>query len=327
MDTKDIISLISCLILLICLIIVIIKFKKAKCTQFNQWKSNYLNELNKKYNDLNTEYDAKILLIKDLNDKIKIIENDIESKSKFNETVHKMREQELDRLIEEEKEHKLALVDLEVQDWAASAQEVARDNYNQLLVDQEKEIQAKKEQVKYLITQLAEQQSKIEAVNREILRQRAIEEKNEFYSIQISDSAKNDIEILNEIRPRLSSLEIFNKFIYDNYIGKPTKEMVQRVLAGKNPSGIYKVTNIKTHESYIGKSVKIADRWQNHVKAASGLGGVAESQFQRALKKYGVDQFTWEVVEETEKDELSSREKYWIKFYNTKQYGYNEREG
>jgi hypothetical protein len=41
-----------------------------------------------------------------------------------------MREQELDRLIEEEKEHKLALVDLEVQDWAASAQEVARDNYN-----------------------------------------------------------------------------------------------------------------------------------------------------------------------------------------------------
>jgi hypothetical protein len=65
--------------------------------------------------------------------------------------------------------------------------------------------------------------------------------------------------------------------------------MIQRVLAGKNPSGIYKVTNMKTHESYIGKSVKIADRWQNHVKAASGLCGVAESQFQRALKKYGVD--------------------------------------
>lgn len=321
------IDLISCTILLICLIIVIIKFKKAKRTQFNQWESSYLNELNKKYSDLNTECDAKTLLIKDLNNKIETIENDIESKSKFNETVHRMRAQELDRLIEEEKEHKLAIVDLEVQDWAASAQEVARDNYNQLLVDQEKEIATKKEQVKYLITQLAEQQSKIEAVNREILRRRAIEEKHEFYCIQISDAVKNDIEILNEIRPRLSNVEIFNKFIYDNYIAKPTKEMIQRVLAGRNPSGIYKVTNIDTHESYIGKSVKISDRWVNHVKGAAGLGGIAESQFQRALKKYGVDKFTWEVLEEVDKDELSTREKYWITFYSTKEYGYNQREG
>lgn len=327
MNLKDIISLISCLILLICLILVIIRANKNKKTFFKQFEAQYKQILDDQYDYFHKNINQVENRLKEKEKELLKVENDIQTKTKFNDQMFKLREEELDRLIEEEREHKLEVVEREVADWAASAQEVARDNYNQLIEDNEHNIEVKKEQVKYLINQLAEQQSKIDAVNREILRRRAIEEKNEFYSIQISTAVKNDIEILNEIRPKLSSLEIFNKFIYDNYISKPTKEMIQRVLSGRNPSGIYKVTNIDTHESYIGKSVKIADRWQNHVKAASGLGGVAESQFQRALKKYGVDKFTWEIVEEVGKDELTEKEKYWIKFYNTKQYGYNEREG
>ena len=327
MNLKDIISLISCLILLICLILVIIRANKNKKTFFKQFEAQYKQTLDDKYDYFHKNINQVENRLKEKEKELSKIENDIQTKSNFNDQMLQMREEELDRLIEEEKEHKLEIVEREIADWAASAQEVARDNYNQLVEDNAHDIEIKKGQVKYLITQLAEQQSKIDAVNREILRRRAIEEKNEFYSIQISEAAKKDIEILNEIRPKLSSLEIFNKFIYDNYIGKPTKEMIQRVLSGRNPSGIYKVTNIDTHESYIGKSVKIADRWQNHVKAASGLGGVAESQFQRALKKYGVDKFTWEVVEEVNKDDLTQAEKHWIKFYDTKNFGYNEREG
>ena len=115
--------------------------------------------------------------------------------------------------------------------------------------------------------------------------------------------------------------------MYDNYVSKPAKEMVKRVLEGRNPSGIYKITNIETQEIYIGKSTSVADRWINHVKSACGLDGVADSQFQRALKKYGVDSFTWELLEETSKDKLNNKEKYWIEFYNSKKYGYNERLG
>ena len=311
---------IICASLSIALIIYIIYFNKAKNSQFEKWKQEYQEQLRSNYSALQTTISAKELELKE-------IEQDINSKSKFNNQLKQIREEELDRLMDEERTKRMFELDLEVQDWAMSAQEVAKENYNEIVKDQEKEIYTKKEQVKYLINQLAEQQSKVEAMNQEILRRRAIEEKHEFYSIQLTDAVKEDIAILNDIRPRLSSVEIFNKFIYDNYISKPTKEMVQRVLSGRNPSGIYKVTNIDTHEAYIGKSVKIADRWQNHVKAAAGLGGVAESQFQRALKKYGVDKFTWEVIEEVDKDELTNREKYWIMFYSTKQYGYNQREG
>ena len=134
-------------------------------------------------------------------------------------------------------------------------------------------------------------------------------------------------DILGNRNNQTLIIVLLNKLIYEIYISRPTKEMIKRVLEGRNPSGIYKVTNIKTNEIYIGKSTKIADRLQNHVKSACGLEGVAESQFQRALKKYGIDMFTWELLEEVTKEKLTEREKYYINFYQTTKYGYNMREG
>ena len=309
-----------CALLALALIIYIIHYNKEKQSHFKRYEEDYLQDLNKKYGSITAAVNKKTNELKEL-------EHEIDTKKDFNESLRRFREQELDRLIEEQRDYKINQINAEVCDWARSAQEAATEGYQETVKSYERELVIKEEQLKFTIGKLAEYQSKFDAVNKEILRRRAIEEKNEFYRVQLTNAVKEDIEILNEIRPRLSSVEIFNKFIYDNYISRPTKEMVQRVLVNRNPSGIYKVTNIQTHESYIGKSVKIADRWQNHIKAALGLGGVAESQFQRALKKYGVDNFTWEVIEEVGKDELTEREKYWITFYDTKTYGYNQREG
>lgn len=311
---------IVCAILAITLIIQIIHYNKEKKNHFHKYEQQYLQQLNDKYEDITTSVNAKV-------NELKGLEREISIKSDFNESLKRFREQELERIIAEEKDHKIHEMNNEVAEWAKSAQTVATQNYYETVKSLDRERVVKEEQLKYTVTKLAEYQSKFDAVNKEILRRRAIEEKNEFYCVQLTNAVKEDIAILNEIRPRLSSVEIFNKFIYDNYISRPTKEMIQRVLVNRNPSGIYKITNIQTHESYIGKSVKIADRWQNHIKAAMGLGGVAESQFQRALKKYGVDAFTWEVIEEVPKEELTEREKYWITFYDTKTYGYNQREG
>ena len=136
-----------------------------------------------------------------------------------------------------------------------------------------------------------------------------------------------DVEVFEEIKPKIIKIEKLNKLIYYNYISKQVGEMVKRVLEGKNPTGIYKVTNLQTKEIYIGKSTSIADRWKNHIKSACGLAGVADSQFQRALKKYGIENFSWELLEETTKENLTEREKYWIMFYDTIHYGYNQRLG
>lgn len=318
---------VSMALLAAALIAYIILYNRDKQNGYKRFESKWLDKINEKYGHLEGAVANKEKELEDKREELHEIEEKIQFDEKYAAGIREAREKELAHSIEEQRTILVAKVDDEVKDWAKSAQEAANASFTLMTKDYDDQIIIKQEQLKYLICQIAEYKAKQDAMNEEILRRRALEEKQEFYRIQLTDAVKDDIAILNEIRPRLSSVEIFNKFIYDNYLSRPTKEMVQRVLSGRNPSGIYKVTNIQTEETYIGKSVKVADRWQNHCKAAAGLGGVAESQFQRALKKYGLDSFTWELLEEVDKDKLTEREKYYINFYDTKTFGYNQREG
>lgn len=257
----------------------------------------------------------------------KSLDSQIESKIKMFDTIKQQKIKDLNSLIESKKQASFLLLDREVAEWAASAQECATTEFEWLQEEYDKKITETKKEYEKILEEVSNYKEKRDAINQEILRSRALEEKQDFYQIQLDDQSLRDIQLLQQIKPQLSKFEILNKLIYDNYVSKPTKEMVKRVLAGKSPAGIYKVTNIQTKEIYIGKSVAIGERWQNHVKSACGLSGVAESQFQRALKKYGIQNFTWELLEETSKDKLSEREKYYIDFYETTKYGYNERRG
>jgi group I intron endonuclease len=129
------------------------------------------------------------------------------------------------------------------------------------------------------------------------------------------------------IREKLISRENLDKLIYDVYISKPVMEMVKRILAGGAPSGIYKITRLKTGEIYIGKSTDVKKRWTEHCKTAFGVGSIAHSILHTTMKKDGIENFTFELLEEVPKDKLTEREKYWINFYDSKKYGMNEREG
>jgi uncharacterized protein YfkK (UPF0435 family) len=251
----------------------------------------------------------------------------IKEKENFNSSLQKIREEELNKLIEKEKEKRYIELNKEVEEWAQSAQEVANDEYLFIKQEYDNKLLLQKEEIKRLSSEIEDYRTKSEAINQEILRSRAINEQQEFYRIQLTPDAKHDINIINSIRPQIYKFETLNKLLYDNYISRPAKEMTKRVLQGKDPSGIYKVTNIETKEVYIGKSVAIATRWINHIKAAEGLDGVADSQFQRALRQYGVENFTWELLEEVPKDKLTEKEKYWITFYDTTHYGYNMKVG
>ena len=46
-----------------------------------------------------------------------------------------------------------------------------------------------------------------------------------------------------------------------------------------------------------------------------------------AIKKYGKDAFTFEILEECIPEQLNERESYWIKYYDTVNNGYNCSEG
>lgn len=92
--------------------------------------------------------------------------------------------------------------------------------------------------------------------------------------------------------------------------------------------GIYKITNLLNEQSYIGLSVDIEKRWLRHKSNYKDSSNKEyEKALYRAFRKYGVENFTFEVLEECDQTELSNREIYWISFYDTFANGYNETPG
>lgn len=75
--------------------------------------------------------------------------------------------------------------------------------------------------------------------------------------------------------------------------------------------GIYKITNKITNKSYIGQSVRIERCWKEHQQLTSN------SVISKAIRKYGVDNFNFEIIETCSKENLDDREIYWIQYYNT----------
>ena len=89
--------------------------------------------------------------------------------------------------------------------------------------------------------------------------------------------------------------------------------------------GIYKITNKINNKCYIGKSTNIESRWKYHIKNKNSMAEYNKPLY-KAFRKYGVENFSFEIIEELEDYSISNeREKYWIKYYNCygKNKGYN----
>lgn len=92
--------------------------------------------------------------------------------------------------------------------------------------------------------------------------------------------------------------------------------------------GIYMITNMIDGKRYIGQSIHIRTRLKNH-RCRSHYSGDKEYDkvFYRAIRKYGIENFSINILEECEKEKLNEREVYWIKFYDTYNNGYNKTSG
>ena len=206
----------------------------------------------------------------------------------------------------------------------AAAANKAHEETMITLSEQQKQKQA---ELALLLSEIDDFKKKQSVINKEILRRRELEEKKDFYRVLIGQQEIDDIQCLLSIREKLIYRENFDKLIYDVYISKQVVEMTKRVLKGATPSGIYKITRLKTGEIYIGKSTDVKKRWTEHCKTAYGVGTIAHSTLHTTIRKDGIENFTFELLEEVPKDKLTEREKYWITFYDSKNYGLNERNG
>ena len=83
--------------------------------------------------------------------------------------------------------------------------------------------------------------------------------------------------------------------------------------------GIYQIKNKINGKSYIGQSYNIYNRWKQHKRVINdGSNSVMkEYPFYQALKKYGIENFDFIILEECPAEQLNEREKFWIMKLNT----------
>lgn len=99
---------------------------------------------------------------------------------------------------------------------------------------------------------------------------------------------------------------------------------------------IYKATNLVNGDMYIGLTTKkFRVRQVKHLSLVrKPRKNDSNAYFHNAIRKYGADNFKWEIIDiAPEADEesmlmyLSEREKFWIEFYDTYNNGYNLTKG
>lgn len=307
----------------IILFIVARKKEKQKIEQIVERKKNEINNQIKEEKDV---YDALVevrhTLQKDCQEFEKTRRIEQERAQEAHEATERVLDAERERVnadlqgVKKLAEERMAR-ELDIKEAALAVQynykkQQFEEDFNVMLEFYEEEISAAKDK-------LDEFQAKRAAVNEAIRREKELEDKESFYSIEVSQADQEDIQVLQSMDMRLHNRDVIPKLVWELFIRRPCQEMIKRVTGGRKIGGIYKITYKKTGEAYIGKTTDFATRWQNHCKTAIGLEGAARATLHNRLAKDGLWNYTFEILEEVDKDNLSSREAFYINLYGTKQ--------
>ena len=148
-------------------------------------------------------------------------------------------------------------------------------------------------------------------------------QEKDFYRLQLDEIDLEEIQRIKSIEPYLRKKEPLNKVIWKVYYEKPYTDLIGRVVGPGRKCGIYKITNIENGMCYIGQAVDIADRWKQHIKRGVGADPPTQNKLYPAMLSIGVENFTFEIIEQCDSKLLNSREDYWQDFYHAKDFGYS----
>ena len=160
------------------------------------------------------------------------------------------------------------------------------------------------------------------------LREQVLKDNPNNFVLGLTDDEKHDVEFLNQLRPKLVFPQVVGKIIWSTFIKDKLKTLSDKLLDETRICGIYKITNIRTSECYIGQSVDVRKRWQQHCK--EGVGAVSafnRNQLYTAMQNYGIYNFSFELLEKCNPEELNQKEAFYIQTYNSNKFGYNQTRG
>lgn len=161
------------------------------------------------------------------------------------------------------------------------------------------------------------------AAHQALLKEQEVKENKDNYRLLPSSTDLDDIKELEKVRRILHKPRVLSMLIWQTYWQPLAKMRFPQILQDKTKMGVYKITNTKTDECYIGQSVDVYKRWSEHCKCGLGIDTPPGNKLYKAIQDYGLENFTFELITECSKEELDSKEKYFIELYQAKEYGYN----
>lgn len=187
----------------------------------------------------------------------------------------------------------------------------------------QQEIDEKNEKIIQLDSKINQLQKNVDAAVAEAIRRQEMENQQDFYRIALSKDDIAEIQHLREILPYLRDKTPLNKVIYKVYYEKPLTDMISRVVGTGTHTGIYKITHIDSGKCYVGQAANIADRWKQHCKRGVGAEDWTRNKLYPAMYSLGVENFSFEIIEECSRAQLNEREDYWQDFFHAKDFGYS----
>ena len=288
-------------------------YKNEQSKAYQKKVQNLLYDYNEERQKRQKEYDEFLLSIKE--------------KEKLCDQLVEKEQQRIDEKVLAYSNQKYDEAEKEITHYYVLRQEAINKEVAQL----ENNYNAHKENLDRDISTLREELSDLKARREAYIEALKAEEKRQqdraFYTINLTEENKEDIKILRSIEDKLHNSEALNRLIYDVFIKKPLGDLLLRIIGENTYGGIYKITNLDTQRAYIGRSTDIKKRLTEHVKGAFNISTIADQEIHRVMGREGVDKFSFEVLEKVEKEKLNEREKYWIDFYQTQSYGYNQNKG
>ncbi len=305
--------------------------KKDKLDQdYKNWQEIYRDDLQSQQ-DKNNQF--KLNYTKEesnLKTNLSLLENQIEEKKKSINELDNQAKTAIKLVEEQVIDNMSTTVEAQSKNLYQTYEKLESElrlHYTNLADELYDNFQQRDEQLTNLIlteeNKLNELQSKAKAaieINRHMEMER---QQKDFYRLQLSNLDLEEIKKIRSIEPYLRKKEPLNKVIWKVYYEKPYTDLIGRVIGQGTHIGIYKITNLENNMVYIGQSTNIAERWKQHIKRGIGADPPTQNKLYPAMLSIGVENFTFEVIEECAGNLLNDREDYWQKFYQAKEFGYS----
>lgn len=207
-----------------------------------------------------------------------------------------------------------------------SYEELAKDLVQDYLDKEQENIQKIKklnEKIQFEESHLEDLRHKVEAAVAYDKRNEENKNKTDFYKLNLTQDDLDEIYELRKIISHFRNPEPVNKVIWKTYYEKPYTDLVGRVIGSGIHCGIYKITNLQNNMCYVGQSTNIAERWKQHIKRGLGADTPTRNKLYPIMQTVGVENFSFEIIEECTKSQLNDREDYWQDFFKAKEFGYS----